>query len=188
MHARHLGICFSTRTILPCWFSYIDSRFACTRVSRAFFNKQGQSEIAIPALVWWPPAASAPGRRSAASDEAATLAPSVTATTHAHAAGCPAVGATSWKLHGGHSHRLVYRNAILEEPRARTLAGTLSAARGSAVARTPWYSNWCVGLWHRDQRGYAQYLGRSSRRRKPRAVHNGCVRHRGWHRHALPRW
>jgi hypothetical protein len=127
-------------------------------------------------------------RRSAASDEAATLAPSVTATTYAHAAGCPAVGATSWKLHGGHSHRLVYRNAILEEPRARTLAGTLSAARGSAVARTPWYSNWCVGLWHRDQRGYAQYLGRSSRRRKPLAVHNGCVRHRGWHRHALPRW
>ena len=110
------------------------------------------------------------------------------ATTHAHAAGCPAVGATSWKLHGGHSHRLVYGNAILEEPRARTLAGTLSAARGSAVARTPWYSNWCVGLWHRDQRGYTQHLGRSSRRRKRRAVHNGCVRHRGWHRHALPWW
>ena len=181
-----LLICFSTRTILPCWFSYIDSRFACTRVSRAFFQ-QGQSESPPrPRLVAARRLCSR--RRSAASDEAATLAPSVTATTHAHAAGCPAVGATSWKLHGGHSHRLVYGNAILEEPRARTLAGTLSAARGSAVARTPWYSNWCVGLWHRDQRGYAQYLGRSSRRRKPRAVHNGCVRHRGWHRHALPRW
>ena len=163
---------------LPCWFSYYGPRFACTRVClRTYPNRPD-----------WPPAASAPGRRSAASDEAATLAPSVTATTHAHAAGCPTVGATSWKLHGGHSHRLVYRNAILEEPRARTLAGTLSAARGSAVARTPWYSNWCVGLWHRDQRGYTQHLGRSSRRRKRRAVHNGCVRHRGWHRHALPRW